>query len=436
MRAIILAIGDELVLGQTLDTNSAYLSARLAERGIGTLYHQTLGDDRVTLARAVEHGSHLAPLMIVSGGLGPTDDDLTRHAVADALGVELVLHEPSLAIIRGWMEQRGRKMAPINRVQAMHPAGSEVIPNACGTAPGIKATLNQATVYVVPGVPREMRAMFEQAIAPQLAVAQPSRRTILTAKVNTFGDGESNVGQALGELCDRGRNPLVGTTVTGGVVSVRVRSEFEDPVEAQQALEETLGQIEARLGAIAFSRDDVPLQQVVVEQLKAVQLTLATAESCTGGLLGKLLTDVPGSSAVYAGGWVTYADAMKMEQLGVDAELLARHGAVSEPVVCQMAAGALARSGADLALAVTGIAGPDGGHDDKPIGTVWLGLAYQGQDPVAAPQVVTRCLGLPGERAAVRMRAAAAALQMIRLHLTGQTLDAIRWTHQPSQEQA
>lgn len=432
MHAIILAIGDELVLGQTVDTNSAYLSARLAERGISTLYHQTIGDDRGAIARAVEQGSHLAPLLIISGGLGPTVDDLTRDALADALGVELIVDHASLEIIRAMMERRGRKMAPLNKVQALHPAGSAVIANSCGTAPGIKATLNKAEIYVVPGVPHEMRAMFAEAIAPALDHANPSRRTILTTKINTFGDGESNVGQALGELCDRSRNPLVGTTVANGVVSVRVRSEFDDPRKAQAALDETIGQVEARLGAIVFGRDDATLQQAVVEQLKEAKLTLATAESCTGGLLGKLLTDVPGSSSVYVGGWVTYANVMKEQQLGVPAALLEAHGAVSQPVVSRMAEAALDRSGADLAVATTGIAGPDGGSDDKPIGTVWLALAHRGEP--TTPQVITRCLELPGDRAAVRNRAAAAALQMIRLHLTGQSLEAIRWARQPAQQ--
>ena len=444
MDAIILAIGDELVLGQTVDTNSAYLSARLAERGIGTLYHQTIGDDHGAVARAITRGSRLVPLMIVTGGLGPTQDDLTRHALADALGVELILNEASLEVIRALMEKRGRKMAPLNRVQAMHPAGTEIIANTCGTAPGIKARLNRATIYVVPGVPREMRAMFAQVVAPALDGVSPSRRTILTAKINTFGDGESNVGQALGELCARDRNPLVGTTVADGIVSVRVRSEFDDASQAQTALEETLSQIEAKLGPIVFSRGDVSLQQAVIEQLQRAQLTIATAESCTGGLLGKMLTDVPGASSVYAGGWVTYADAMKVRQLGVAAALLEQHGAVSGPVVSQMAENALARSGADLAVAVTGIAGPDGGSADKPVGTVWLGLAYRGERPVlvrpgapavaqepAPVQVRARCLALPGDRSAVRSRAAMAALQMIRLHLTGQPLDAIRWTRPP-----
>lgn len=444
MKAIILAIGDELVLGQTLDTNSAFLSAQLAQRGIATLYHQTVSDDRAAIAQAIQHASHQAPLMIVSGGLGPTIDDMTRHALADALGVELVVHAASLEVIRAMMERRGRKMAPINRVQAMHPMGTQIIPNTCGTAPGITAKLNTATIYIIPGVPSEMRTMFELAISPQLEQSQRSTKTILTAKINTFGDGESNIGQVLDELCHRDRNPLVGTTVAGGIVSIRVRSEFDDPAEALAALNETINLVEQRLGPIVYGRDEVTLQQVVIEQLVEQRMTLATAESCTGGLLGKMLTDVPGSSCAYLGGWVTYANEMKMRLLGVEASLLEEHGAVSGPVVTQMAQAALQRSGADLAMAITGIAGPDGGSADKPVGTVWLGLASEGAsggvsgggDSDEPTSILTRCLALPGDRAAVRNRAASAALQLIRLHVAGHSLDTIRWTHQHKQPQA
>ena len=427
MEAVIIAIGDELVLGQTVDTNSGYLSARLAERGIGTLYHQTIGDDREAIAGAIDRGCQLAPLLIITGGLGPTEDDLTRHALADALGVELVIDEPTLDVIRGFMERRGRKMAPINEVQAMHPAGTQVIPNDCGTAPGIKASLHDATIYVTPGVPREMHAMFEQAIAPALDAIAPSGSAIFTGKVNTFGDGESNVGEALGDLCDRTRNPLVGTTVTGGVVSVRVRSRFDDPASARKALEQTMAEVEATLGPIAFSRDDVTLQETVIGKLREAKLTIATAESCTGGLIGKMFTDVPGSSDAYAGGWVTYSNQMKIQQLGVTPEAIQKHGAVSREVVRQMAEGAMERSGADLAVAITGIAGPDGGTSDKPVGTVWIGLAFRNSN--ADVQVEARCLLMSGTRPLIRDRAAKSALQLVRLHLIDQPLDLLRWAY-------
>ena len=221
--------------------------------------------------------------------------------------------------------------------------------------------------------------------------------------------------------------PAVTSEMTGGVVSVRVRSQFDDPATARKALEQTLDQVEATLGPIAFSRDDVTLQETVIEQLRAANLSIATAESCTGGLIGKMLTDVPGSSDVYAGGWVTYSNEMKTQQLGVTPEAIEEHGAVSRTVVRQMAQGTIARSDADLAVAITGIAGPDGGSSDKPVGTVWIGLAFRNSN--ADVEVEARCLLLSGARPLIRDRAAKSALQLVRLHLIDQPLDVLRWAY-------
>lgn len=424
MEAAILSIGDELVLGQTVDTNSAYLSAKLAERGIATRYHQTLADEQDVIAQAMVHASRLVPLIIITGGLGPTEDDLTRQALADAMGVELVEDRTSLDAIRTMMQRHGRKMADRNRIQAYHPAGTTMIPNSCGTAPGIEATLNRAAIYVMPGVPREMVAMYARSVEPKLASAG---RVILTCKINTFGNGESNVAEMLGDLCDRQRNPLVGTTVSEGIVSVRIRSVFNDGDEARAQLDDTIEKVESALGAIAFGRDDATLQQSVIQLLRKQKRTVAAAESCTGGLVCKMLTDVAGSSAAVVGGWVTYINDMKMQQLGVQADALQQHGAVSGQIAAQMAQGALQRSGADIAASITGIAGPDGGSDDKPVGTVWIALAATDMDRPDA-----RRFQLPGVREAVRDRAAKCALQMIRLHLLGKPLELIRWANNPA----
>lgn len=424
MHAIILSIGDELVLGQTIDTNSGFLSAKLASRGIGTLYHQAVADDQRAITRAIDQAAKLAPLVIVSGGLGPTDDDLTRQALADAMGVGLVLHEPSVEVIRQMMEKRGRKMAERNRIQAMHPAGTEVIPNDCGTAPGIKAKLHGATIYVTPGVPREMYVMFDRSIVPELDQFGADRQAILTLKINTFGLGESMVADRLGELMDRTRNPVVGTTVSDGIVAVRIRSEFPTAVEAQQQLDDTIRLVEERLGAVVFGRESQTLQESVVSLLKAGSKTVAVAESCTGGLLGAMITEVPGSSSVFVGGWITYANEMKRSMLGVSPEVLNIHGAVSEQTARVMAQGAMANAGADFAIAITGIAGPDGGTADKPVGTVWIALAQRGGDPLAQ-----RFL-FGNDRPTNRDRAAKTALQLLRLRLLGEsdeTLNSSVW---------
>ncbi|MCE9589237.1 MAG: competence/damage-inducible protein A [Planctomycetes bacterium] len=421
MQAVILSIGDELVLGQTVDTNSAYLSADLVRMGIGTLYHQTIADDRSAIAKAIDRAAQSAPLIIVTGGLGPTDDDLTREALADAMGVDLVLDDASVSAIRAMFERRGRTMPDRNKVQAMHPRGTAIIPNSCGTAPGIHAVLHNATIYVTPGVPSEMVAMWELTIAPLIAKLGPKRGVILTQKISTFGLGESTVAEKLGPLMDRKRNPIVGTTVAGGVVSVRVRAEFNDPAQAQREMDDTVRQAEACLGHYVYGRGEAGLQDSLIALLKEKKSTLATAESCTGGLLGKQVTDVAGSSAAYLGGWITYSNEMKVKQLGVPEELLKKHGAVSQPVARAMAAGALAHAGADIAVGITGIAGPDGGTAEKPVGLVWIAVAWRNGKKETHTDAMRFDLG--NVREIVRDRAAKSAMQMVRFHLMGLPID-------------
>ncbi len=420
MQAVILSIGDELVLGQTVDTNSAYLSEQLVRRGIGALYHQTVADDLPAIKWAIEEAARRAQLVIITGGLGPTEDDLTRQALAAALGVGLVENPQSMQQITEWFARRGRPMNERNRIQALQPVGTRMLPNTRGTAPGIAARLGDARIYVMPGVPSEMKGMFEQSIVPELEASMAGRAAILATKINTFGWGESNIAEKLSDLMVRDRNPKVGTTVSGGLVSVRVRSEFPDPDEAARQLEATAQEVERRLSPTAFGRDDDSLQEALVRLLAERKLTVATAESCTGGMLGSMLADVPGVSAVYLGGWVTYANAMKTSQLGVSEALLAEHGAVSEPVARAMAAGALARSHADLAAAITGIAGPGGGTPEKPVGTVYIAVADRHQ---------TRVMHyiFPDGRTLIRDHSARCAMAMLRLHLLGESFEHIRW---------
>jgi nicotinamide-nucleotide amidase len=426
MQAIIISVGDELVLGQTVDTNSAHLSSALAALGIATMYHQTIGDDRAAIGRGIAQAAEAAELVLVTGGLGPTDDDLTREALADALGADLVEDEASVAALSRFFAGRGRPMPPRNRVQAQHPRGTTVIANSCGTAPGIYARLHRAHIFVMPGVPSEMRIMFDTAIKEQLqSLAGDHQGVILTEKVNTFGRGESAIAELLGELMDRQRNPKVGTTVTDGIVCVRVRSEFATREKAQAELERTVELVERRLGPVVFGRDEQTLQEAVVAQLREAKRTLVTAESCTGGLMAAMLTDVPGCSDVFHGGWVTYRNEVKSEQLGVEAADLAAHGAVSEPVARAMARGAVEKSGSDFALAVTGIAGPTGGTAQKPVGTVWLALASRQADGSIATHAALA--KLHGDRTMVRDRAAKCGLQLLRFYLLGCPMEHLQW---------
>ncbi len=425
MNAVILSIGDELVLGQSVDTNSAFLSGRLAELGLMTLYHQTVADDRAAITAAVQQACAAAEVVIISGGLGPTQDDLTRQAVADAMSVQLVLDEAALKTIAAFFTRRGRTMSDSNRVQAMHPVGTTMLANSAGTAPGIKGQLNRATFYVVPGVPREMQVMFQEHILPDLTRGACIGAAILTAKVNTFGLGESAVGELLGDLMRRDRNPVVGTTVAGGVVSVRLRCAMADPDRASKALEATRAEVERHLGAYVFGRQETDLPQATVDLLRQRRITLATAESCTGGLIGKFITDVPGSSNVFLGGWTAYSNHMKVQQLGVPSDLIEVHGAVSGPVARAMAAGAISRSGAGLGVSITGIAGPEGGSPEKPVGTIWVGLAAGGEPVDTARAVRLNLAGL--DRQLLRDRAAKTVLQLIRFHLLNVPFDRIQW---------
>ena len=414
MKAVILSIGDELVLGQTVDTNGAWLSAQLARRGIPTLFHKTIADDGAEIALAIAEAAEKAEIVISSGGLGPTEDDLTRFALADVMGVKLVEDEPSVRHIAEFFRRRDRVMPERNKVQAMCPAGAEMLETPAGTAPGIRTRLHDADCYFVPGVPREMRVLFERHIVPALPPA--SGWTILSSTIHTFGKGESDVAELLGDLMDRARNPKVGTTVARGIVSVRIRSEFQTADEARSALDETAALVTERLGELVFGRDGQTLEQAVGRRLADSGKSLVTAESCTGGLVGKYLTDIAGSSDYYLGGWVTYTCEAKQRELGVPADLLQQHGAVSEPVARAMAEGALRESDADYALAITGIAGPGGGTDKKPVGLVWFALGERDGERI---DVNAEKHVFPGDRPMVRDRAARTALNMLRLRLLG-----------------
>jgi nicotinamide-nucleotide amidase len=377
-----------------------------------TLYHKTVADDEEATARAVREAAAAAPLVILTGGLGPTDDDLTRQAFSRVLRSPLVLHAPSLARIRAFFRSLGREMPPANQVQALCPRGATVLVNFWGTAPGIRARVGRSTVYAFPGVPKEMAPMYERYVLPRLA--HGTGRVILTETLHAFGAGESTVASALGELMRRDRNPIVGTTVSDSIVSVRIRSDFPEYEAARRALRATSRAVRRKLGGLVFGKNGQAIQEAVARQLKRSGLRLATAESCTGGLIARMVTDVAGSSGWFVGGWVAYANDLKRSELGVPATMIARKGAVSEEVARAMAEGALRKSGADIALATTGVAGPGGGSAAKPVGTVWIGLARKGKGSVA---VRAECFRFPGTRAMVRDRAAKTALNMLRMDL-------------------
>jgi len=408
MNAITISIGNELTSGQTVDTNSAYLAGQLDALGIDTLSHVTVGDDRAAIARAITAAAAEAELVLVTGGLGPTADDVTRHALADAMGgVELVEDLASLAEMEEFFRRRGRTMVDANRIQVMIPAGARAIANACGTAPGIAAGVGSAKVYVMPGVPGEMRQMFAERIAPEL----PAGQVVIVRRVlHTFGMGESDVGARIADLMARDANPLVGTTVSAGLVSIRVTARAVGAAEAGRLADATIAQLSARLGDWVVGEGDRTMPAAVGMLLRRRRQTLATAESCTGGLIGEMITDPAGSSDYYLGGISSYANSVKRDSLGVGEDILAANGAVSESVARAMAVGCREKLGADWAISVTGIAGPGGGSTEKPIGLVYIALA--GPDHAETHRHI-----LPGDRPTIRRRAALTALNHLRLHL-------------------
>lgn len=417
MRAIILSIGDELILGQIVDTNAAWLGEKLAEEGIVPEYHQAVPDNLDAIVKAVKLAVGNADLLIVTGGLGPTPDDLTRQAIAAAAGLKLFLHEHSLKNLKIFFKERGRVMSGNNRLQAMFPEGAVVLENPIGTAPGFSIVLGKTKIVVMPGVPKEMKLMFARHIVP--IIKAKSRTKVMTMKLNAFGLGESLAAEKLGALMRRDRNPLVGTTVSGGIVSIRIRGEFDAGKKGarESALPEmrkTAEKIKRLLGNAVFSEGDVSLAEVVGKMLRSARKTIVTAESCTAGLLAAMLTELPGASEYFPGGWIVYSNKMKTENLAVPEDLIIKKGAVSEAVARKMAEGALERSKADYALALTGIAGPGGGSPQKKVGTVWIALARKtsGKNDVYAGKFL-----FPGDRFMVRERAAKTALNILRLRL-------------------
>jgi nicotinamide-nucleotide amidase len=420
MNAIILSVGDELVLGQSIDTNSAWISQELAAIGCEVIGHATVGDDAPRIARTILAAAGQCDVLIISGGLGPTEDDLTRGALAAALGQPLELDAGWLAEIEAFFQKVRRPMPPANRVQAMIPRGARAIFNTAGTAAGIDATLRAGDrschVFSVPGVPSEMKTMLRRDVLGHLA-AQASGAVIRSRLLRTFGRGESAVGTALGDLMRRDRNPSVGTTVSEGEVALRLNARFDSADRAEAELDRTESACRAALGDLIYGAGEQSLAQVVAGLLTArtPPWQVTVAESCTGGLLGTMLTDIPGSSRYFSRGWIVYSNDAKEQWLGVPLQILTQHGAVSEPTVLAMASAARQKASADIALAISGIAGPDGAVPGKPVGTVCIALAHP-----AGAQAVTH--NYPGDRQAVRLRAAKMALTMLRYHLLGRPI--------------
>jgi nicotinamide-nucleotide amidase len=408
MNAEIISIGSELTVGLTVDTNAPWLSRRLAELGALVTRHATVADDLAAICDEISRASERADMLIVTGGLGPTLDDLTGQALARSMGEELILDESSWLQVKQRFHAMGREAGESNLKQAMRPASAIHLMNQWGTAPGINARLNNCDIYLLPGVPREMMAMFDHHIADKLREHSAGRVT-LTRTIHTFGSAEATVGERIAHLMTRGRNPSVGTTAAGAVIGIRIVATGPSSQQAEKMLEDDTREVESILSPIVFGRESDTLQSAVAALLIKKKRTVSTAESCTGGLLAKRLTDIPGSSSFFIQGFVTYSNAAKTDLLGVDHSAINEYGAVSSQVAAAMAEGCRRKSRSEFALSTTGIAGPDGGTQDKPVGLVYHGLAAE-----SGTNIIERRYGIHLSRAEIRDRTAKTALDMLR----------------------
>lgn len=414
-KASIVSIGNEILSGLTLNTNAAYLSGKLLSIDITVTSSYTVSDDIGVIVRALQRAADDAEFVLVTGGLGPTDDDLTRQAFAQFLDCELKLDVQILQKIKDFFTRRGHKMPEPNEIQAYIPAGTKAIPNNFGTAPGIMAERQGKLFIALPGVPSEMKQMFEDSVFDKLKQLAEGQ-FVIAKRLKCFGTGESNIAEMIGDIMQRGRNPQINCTVSASDITLHIIATADDEKSAVRMVQKDQKLLQGILGVFCYSSDDKSLTEVVAERLTKQKKTIAVAESCTGGLLAGMLTDIPGSSNYFLQGWVTYSNNSKITELGVSAELIKKYGAVSAEVAEAMAEGAQKNSDSNIAIGVTGIAGPDGGTAEKPVGLVYISLKSDISSD-AESQIKTERFIFSGGRKAIRIRAAKAALNMVRLSL-------------------
>ena len=408
--AEIVTIGTEMLLGDLVDTNTAWISSHLAPLGVAIYRHTTVGDNRQRIIAAILEAASRADLVITTGGLGPTSDDLTNECLALAAGREMVERQEAREHVDEMFRRFGRTPTPSNYKQAFFPDGADLIPNPLGTAMGALMELEGALVATFPGVPSEMKIMFEETLAP--LVKERTDGAITSRILHFTGIGESAIAEQVQDLLDAS-DPTVAPLASQGKVKLRITARGATPEEAEEKIEPVAEEILRRLGAYYFGVDSETIESALARLLEERGATLALAESCTGGLLAKRITDMAGSSAYFKEGLVTYSNDSKERLLGVPHELLQEHGAVSEPVARAMAEGARKLAASDYALSVTGVAGPGGGTDEKPVGLVYVGLA-DGQETTVEKLDLS---AWSRSREAIRTRTANRAFDLLRRHL-------------------
>ena len=404
----LISVGTEILLGDILNTDAQFLSIELARLGISVIHQSTVGDNRERLLAQLKEAADRSDIIILSGGLGPTPDDLTKEVCCEFFGKKMFLHEPTVEKIKTYFSTKGMEMAQNNLKQAMLPKDCVIFPNDNGTAPGMAIEKDGVHILVLPGPPRELKPMFRNCAVPYLM--QFSDRIIVSHNIRTFGIGESLMAERVNDLFDT-ENPTVAPYAKDGEALLRVTAMARTKEEAENLCKPVINEIKNRLDGFVYGVDYTCIEEAVIEKLKEKQMKVATAESCTGGLIAKRITDVPGASEVFDCGIISYANEIKHRVLGVSEDDLNKYGAVSEPVARQMAQGALKVSGADIAVSVTGIAGPDSDSTNKPVGLVYIGLADR--DNVWVRELRTS----RKDRSYNRYVSASNALNMIRLYI-------------------
>ncbi|NPV72212.1 MAG: competence/damage-inducible protein A [Pelotomaculum sp.] len=409
MKAELIFTGTELLLGHILNSHAQYLGMQLSGMGIEVVLHTTVGDDRERMSRAFREAIERSDLIIITGGLGPTTDDLTMETVASVLGLPLVLDERSLAAIEEVYQRRGLALTEGAKKQAYFPEGAAVLPNTRGTAPGALIEKDGKIILILPGPPHELTAMFENSALPFLS-EKAGKGAVMRYKVfKLTGITESMVQEKLKDLGGQG-NPEIAYMAKPGEIQVRIQARAGNSELAQKMVDELADKIRPRLEEYIFGCGEETLEGVVGKLLLEKRLSLSVAESCTGGLIAARLTDIPGSSEYFKGGVVAYSNEMKKEILGVPQDILEQHGAVSRETAVAMAEGMRRMAGSDLSIGVTGIAGPGGGTEKKPRGLVYISLSYAGG-------AVCHEYLFPGERPSVRQFTANTAMNILRRYL-------------------
>ena len=408
MKAEIISVGTEILLGDIVNTNSQYLARELANMGIEVYYQSTVGDNEERILNAFEESLKRNDIVITTGGLGPTNDDITKEVACKYFGQELVLNEPSLEKISNYFKRLNIKLSDNNKKQAYFPKEAIILENNHGTAPGAILKKDNKMIVVLPGPPREMKPMFEDAVKPYL---EKYTNSVLVSRIlRTFGIGESLLEEEIIDIIKEQTNPTIAPYAKDSEAILRITAKADNKEEAENLIKPVVDKIKERVGEYIYGEGETSLEDEVSKLLVKKNLTIAVAESCTGGLVSSSLINYPGISSVFMEGCVTYSNEAKISRLGVKKETLDKYGAVSEQTAMEMAKGIAKNLNTNIGLATTGIAGPQGGSEEKPVGLVYIGIYINGETFV-------RKFVFNGERQMIRLRATKNILNELRLKL-------------------